>query len=61
LDITESSSGVRFLPMRRGEDPTHIVAEGEGWSRLGWHPEFEFADLIDTVMSYRSHPLAVAA
>jgi UDP-glucose 4-epimerase len=47
---------VKHLPMRRGEEPTHIVAEGEGWDLLGWKPEFRMDDLIATVHSYRDHP-----
>lgn len=61
LEITGSTAGKRYLPMRRGEQPTHIVAAGEGWHRLGWKPEFRPSDLEDTVLAYRSHSLAVAA
>jgi UDP-glucose 4-epimerase len=43
----------QYLPMRRGEIPTHIVATGEGWDRLDWSPEFRFQDLVETVKSYR--------
>lgn len=43
----------QYLPMRRGEIPTHIVATGEGWDRLDWAPEFRFQDLVETVKSYR--------
>lgn len=43
---------VKYLPMRRGEVPTSIVAEGEGWDLLGWQPEFRMSDLTDTVQSY---------
>jgi UDP-glucose 4-epimerase len=42
---------VEYLPMRRGERPTRIVADGEGWGKLGWHPEPR--SLRDTVESYR--------
>jgi len=55
LDITCSAAGVEHRPMRRGEVPTFIVAKGEGWERLGWRPSFDRADLIDTVVDYRSH------
>lgn len=61
LDITGSKAGVRFQPMRRGEVPTKIVATGDGWDRLDWRPRFRYADLLDTVLSYESHPLVVAA
>jgi UDP-glucose 4-epimerase len=47
-----------YLPMRRGEKPTHIVAEGEGWNRLTWRPEFRYDDLVKTVEAYKDHPLA---
>lgn len=47
------SSRVDYLPMRRGEIPTHIVASGEGWERLGWRPEFRWDDVASTVDSYR--------
>lgn len=42
-----------YLDMRRGEVPTHIVATGEGWGRLGWCPTFSWADVAATVDSYR--------
>jgi UDP-glucose 4-epimerase len=61
IDITGSTAGVVHLPMRRGETPTHIVADGEGWDRLTWKPLFRYDDLVDTVSAYRSHPMAVAA
>jgi UDP-glucose 4-epimerase len=61
LQITGSKAGIKYLPMRRGEVPTHIVATHEGWDRLGWQPTFRSKDLIDTVHAYREHPLAVAA
>lgn len=47
---------VDYLPMRRGELPTHIVATGEGWDRLDWRPEFRMEDLKATVEAYRNHP-----
>lgn len=61
LDITGSDAGVRYLPMRRGEVPSRVVADGEGWDRLDWTPEFDLDDLIATVHSYQAHPMAVAA
>lgn len=39
LDLTGSHAGCAYLPMRRGEVATHIVATGEGWERLSWRPE----------------------
>lgn len=53
--IAEWRGGIEYLPMRRGETPTHIVATGEGWDRLDWKPEFRLTDLIDTITSYRTH------
>jgi UDP-glucose 4-epimerase len=61
LQITGSTAGINFLPMRRGEVPTYIVATHEGWDRLGWQPEFRSAGFIETVFSYRTHPMAAAA
>jgi len=43
---------VEYLPMRRGEKPTTVVATGEGWDLLGWKPEFRMQDLADTVCWY---------
>lgn len=52
---------VEYLPMRRGEKPTQIVAEGEGWDLIGWRPEFRLADLAQTVDAYASHPDVLTA
>jgi hypothetical protein len=38
LEQTGSTAGVEHLPMRPGERPTRIVAEGDGWDRLTWKP-----------------------
>lgn len=54
LDVTESKAGMVHLPMRRGEVPTNIVAEGEGWDRLLTVPSFHFDDLADTIYWYRT-------
>jgi UDP-glucose 4-epimerase len=51
--IAQSTSPVEHHPMRDGEDPTHIVARGQGWDLLGWEPSFNFDDLIRTVEAYR--------
>lgn len=53
LTVTGSTAGKRYLPMRRGEVPTQIVATGEGWDRLGWRPELDWQRLEATVRSYR--------
>lgn len=52
--VPGSKSFKQYLPMRRGEKPTHIVAEGAGWGVLGWVPSFEQADLEKTVAWYKA-------
>lgn len=49
---------VDYLPMRRGETPTNIVAYGENWDLLDWRPTFKVEDLYKTVKFYKDHPLA---
>jgi len=51
--VTGSPGGVEYLPMRRGEQPTKIVADGEGWDRLDWHPEMDWGRVASTVQWYR--------
>lgn len=51
--IAKSNSLVAHHPMRDGEEPTHIVARGEGWELLGWEPSFNFDDLVRTVEAYK--------
>lgn len=53
IAITGSTSKPDHQPMRRGEVPTDVGATGEGWDLLGWHPQFRYSDLVDTVESYR--------
>lgn len=53
IKMTGSKAGVEYLPMRRGEVPTHIVATGEGWERLDWKPILSLDVLEETVWSYR--------
>jgi UDP-glucose 4-epimerase len=54
LMITGSKAGIEYLPMRRGESPTKIVASGEGWDRIDWRPQQGMnADFLETVRSYR--------
>jgi UDP-glucose 4-epimerase len=60
LELTTSTAGVQYLPMRRGEVPTRIVAEGEGWDRLDWRPSLDWDALAASVRAYRAHPLAQA-
>jgi UDP-glucose 4-epimerase len=53
-EIAGSKAPNEYLPMRRGEAPTQIVATGEGWDTLGWQPRFRHRDLVDTVNWYAS-------
>jgi UDP-glucose 4-epimerase len=53
LEVTGSTAGVEYLPMRPGEVPVHITATGEGWDRLGWKPELDWDRVADTVRWYR--------
>lgn len=53
IHFAGSTSVVEHRPMRRGETPTTIVAEGEGWHLLDWKPEFRLDDLAETVAWYR--------
>lgn len=53
LDITGSMAGVKHLPMRKGEVPSKICAEGEGWSLAQWKPEFHWSKIHRAVMAYK--------
>lgn len=53
LRHTGSKAGVEHLPMRRGERPTRIVAEGAGWGRLGWKPEHDWSRIAEAIDGYR--------
>lgn len=44
-----------YLPMRRGEVPTNIVATGENWDRLQYLPEFRMSDLFEAVAYYKDY------
>jgi UDP-glucose 4-epimerase len=52
-EVTGNTAGIRYLPMRKGETPTEIVAEGRGWDLIGWHPEMEWGWLRDAIGAYR--------
>lgn len=54
LEQTGSMAGVERLPMRKGERPTRIVADGDGWDRLDWRPVHDWARVAATVEWYRS-------
>jgi UDP-glucose 4-epimerase len=55
LRITKSLGGIEHLPMRDGEEPTHIVATQEGWDWLADRekPVFTWGQLADTIKWYR--------
>lgn len=53
LGVTGSSAGIQYLPMRRGEEPTTVVAKGEGWDRLDWKPELDLSALSQAVLRYK--------
>lgn len=55
--ITGSMVGMEYLPMRRGEIPTAIVAQGDGWDRLSFKPTLNDEFLKQTIWSYQSHPM----
>jgi UDP-glucose 4-epimerase len=53
LEITGSTAGIEYLPMRIGEKPAEIKADGLGWSSLGWKPELDWDKVADTVRWYK--------
>lgn len=53
LDVTGSSAGIEYVPMRRGETPTQVVASGEGWERLDWRPVLDWERFADAVGTYQ--------
>lgn len=53
LETTGSKAGIRYLPMRDGEQPTKIVAGGEGWDKLGWKPTHDWERVAETVRWYQ--------
>ena len=52
-EVTGNRAGIQYLPMRKGEIPTQIHAEGRGWGILGWHPEMDWDRVAEVVRSYR--------
>lgn len=52
-EVTENTAGIEYLPMRRGEKPTHIVAGGRGWDLLDWQPEMQWGWLRSAIYAYR--------
>lgn len=53
LEYTGSTAWIEYLPMRRGETPTTIVAKGDGWDRLDWKPELNWDKVMETVEWYK--------
>ena len=53
LEVTGSKAGVEHLPMRPGEVPVQITAEGEGWDRLDWKPELDWDRIAEVVRWYK--------
>jgi len=53
LGETGSTAGIEFLPMRNGETPTHIVAQGDGWDLLDWRPILDWSQVVDTIYAYK--------
>lgn len=52
IDVMGSDSEIEYHPMRKGEKPVDLVAEGQGWELLDWKPEFRLPDMVRTCMSY---------
>jgi UDP-glucose 4-epimerase len=50
---TARGSEIEYLPMRIGETPTNIVANGEGWERIPWRPEFTWERLAQVIELYK--------
>lgn len=53
LDHTGSKAGVEYLPMRMGEEPTHIVSTRLGWENLDWQPVMKWDRLAETLDWYK--------
>lgn len=53
IGVTGSTAGIDHLPMRIGEQSTEIVARGEGWNRLDWHPLLSWPRVRAAIESYR--------
>lgn len=52
LKETGSSAGIQYLPMRPGEEATHVVAQGDGWDLVGWRPRLDWLSVKNTVWHY---------
>jgi UDP-glucose 4-epimerase len=54
LEVTGSTAGTVHSPMRLGEIPSRIKAEGNGWDRLGWRPTLDWDQVAEAIESYRA-------
>lgn len=61
VNLTGSTAGIEYLPMRIGETPTNRPAKGLGWDRLNWRPHFNWSQLHDTVMWYKGKDYEVVS
>jgi UDP-glucose 4-epimerase len=52
IERTGSRSQIEFLPMRKGEHPANVVAHGEGWDLMKWHPAPRMLELDETIAWY---------
>jgi len=52
LADTRSPAGIKYLPMRAGEVPVQVVAEGLGWDLLDWKPELDWVRVADAIRWY---------
>lgn len=53
LEVTGSTAGVEYFPMRRGETPTKVVSMKEGWDYLSYKPTYDLLKLMKTITAYR--------
>jgi UDP-glucose 4-epimerase len=61
LEVTGSTGGIDYLPMRTGEVPCDVVASGDGWDRLSWKPTHDLDRVAEVIRSYRDAAEEVAA
>jgi UDP-glucose 4-epimerase len=53
IDVTGSKAGIAYRPMRPGEIPSYICAQGRGWDRLTRRPMWTPGLLDETIRSYK--------
>ncbi len=62
LEITGSTAGVEYFPMRHGEtEGTKLAASGDGWNLLGWKPVWNLTEFEQTVNWFRQFATRTAA